>query len=242
MSISARLSIAWESSSKPEENTSTMVLSTPSERFVDVRPLLTPCGDFPFEWAFAGSARLLAPDGSQIEFSHDFFDSDYIRRWCECRKRELAGETVQYPLKSDIPKDIGHFETLQDGTRRETGTMYNPGSGTEEQYEERWVSLDPWKTTPQHKVQAGSTVAAESRLFDVKSGGEGRFVRVGNWAQGVFWNKDNLDTPISVVRVFFDGRWNPVLQHGDCSMFPVGENPAVGAIVSKGTVTWEVLE
>ncbi|KAG7899197.1 hypothetical protein KL907_005088 [Ogataea polymorpha] len=242
MSISARLSIAWESSSKPEENTSTMVLSTPSERFVDVRPLLTPCGDFPFEWAFAGSARLLAPDGSQIEFSHDFFDSDYIRRWCECRKRELAGQTVQYPLKSDIPKDIGHFETLQDGTRRETGTMYNPGSGTEEQYEERWVTLDPWKTTPQHKVQAGSTVAAESRLFDVKSGGEGRFVRVGNWAQGVFWNKDNLDTPISVVRVFFDGRWNPVLQHGDCSMFPVGENPAVGATVSKDTVTWEVLE
>ncbi|KAH3659976.1 hypothetical protein OGAPHI_007181 [Ogataea philodendri] len=245
MSISTRLSIAWDSAPEPAEATDTLILNSPKDKFVDVRPLIKSDLAFPFEWAFAGEAKLLAADGSKLEFSHDFFDSVFIHEWTEAKKRELAGQAAKYPLKEDISKDVGYFEKLPDGTRRETGAMLNSATGKVENYVEMWMSVDPLKSSPDKKVQVSSSSIepVPCRVFEVKSGGEGRFMRVGNWAQGVFWDKNNLEQPISVVRLFYNGSWSPVLEHGSVDMFPAADaSVQVGETVERGTVVWHAVE
>ncbi|GMG20292.1 unnamed protein product [Ambrosiozyma monospora] len=116
MSASTRLSIHWPQSeglSPPSEKTSTLVLTSPEGRFVDVRPLLHHPGlkssssetlitDYPFEWAFAGheidhGQVEVEIDGeltkvAKIEFDHKFFDDVFIHRLTEYYHIQGKGE------------------------------------------------------------------------------------------------------------------------------------------------------
>ena len=95
MSVSTRLSIYWPESQveKRPEETDTIVLTTPSGKYVDIRSyksqvLLSDKSlkKFPFEWAFAGNELPVKNHPSQVEFSHDFFDSSFILKYCRTKR------------------------------------------------------------------------------------------------------------------------------------------------------------
>ncbi|GMF99202.1 unnamed protein product [[Candida] boidinii] len=152
-SISTRESIQWLPDEAGERSI-TVVLSSPGSRFVDLRPVIpsivTPEeSEFPFEWAFAGYERVLKGDYSIMEFTHDFFDSSYIYKYQLFNKNLLS----EKPLLEDISADIGYFETIGIGRRRETGKMANSANGDKiTDYVEIWQSLNPIKFTPTEKA------------------------------------------------------------------------------------------
>ncbi|VEU21082.1 DEKNAAC102002 [Brettanomyces naardenensis] len=226
MSLSTRLSIRWPES-EPEqsgEKTDTLVLTTPGGKYVDVRSYKAsvlsenPGLDvFPFEWVFAGEEQVLSRSPLRIDFTHNFFDSAYILQL----QKYLKKESDLKPDRQDIPVDCGQFVTLDSGVREETGEMINNCTGAVEPYIEHWLSLDPLKSTPVDLIQFddSTTMKVRTVLFDIVKDldiFEGRFVRVGNWAEGMIWDKANLDRPISVIRRFFDGsNWTNTVEFGD---------------------------
>ncbi|GME80305.1 unnamed protein product [Ambrosiozyma monospora] len=150
MSASTRLSIHWPQSegvSPPSEKTSTLVLTSPEGRFVDIRPLLhheaglnstsiKTITEYPFEWAFAGheidhGKVDVEIDGkltkvAKIEFDHKFFDDVFIHGLTEYYHGQQGG--VKKPLKSEIATDVGFFQVISDPDSSEAITGDNNSS------------------------------------------------------------------------------------------------------------------
>lgn len=133
--ISIRKWIRWESHS-PTPPTSTIVLTSPQRRFVDIRVLLPlptpPDSELPLEqleWAIAGtstSSPVLNPKTKEVEYSHCVWS-----HWIDSRVNNRdagADEGDNYPVE-------GHPELTL-----ERGRMVNPASGRVEGYEEMWVA------------------------------------------------------------------------------------------------------
>jgi len=123
MSISFRDSIRWLPDDAAEP-TSTMVLTSPARRFVDVR---IHSSTRAVDWAFAGTSSAAArttEDGRQV--SHLTF-----RHWVDSRTE--APEEV---------RDEGDMMVQPDGRVLETGRMVNPVTGEETDYEEVWRDAD----------------------------------------------------------------------------------------------------
>ena len=120
MGISIRRSIAWLPAPHSEP-TSTVVLTSPARRFVDVRVTLA---DQSLEWGFAGTSSYAAID--------DVHEKGQWRHWVD-NQHELGAEVV----------DEGVCSKQADGSMLEVGAMVNPATGAVGDYEEVWDDVKP---------------------------------------------------------------------------------------------------
>ena len=95
--------------------------------------------------------------------------------------------------------------------------MKNESTGNFESYIEHWITLDPLKSTPTNMlplqvVQDGSLNYALFDILENKQNFEGRFIRLGVWAEGLLWDKKNLEFPISIVRLHLNNKnWDIII-------------------------------
>lgn len=197
MSLSIRHSIYWPESEPCEsEPTSTVVTTTPSGKYIDIRKLKksSTSGDDEFDWYFAGYE--IERSGDVIEFNHEFLDSQYI---------DYYYSHGQSASGFQIGLDIGTFSTSNDakerdaGIRIETGRMKNPKTDKIENYVEKWISCDPNCTELKYAEDENCEVS-ECVVLDTVKGGIvendgnkdvviGRFIQLGKWIQGILWDK-----------------------------------------------------
>ncbi|UNI15939.1 hypothetical protein JDV02_002423 [Purpureocillium takamizusanense] len=195
-SISIRKSIRWLPG-EAQEPTSTVVLTSPSRRFVDLRiivkkpaagaaaaadsdaesdaPGLLPLSRL--DWAIAGTSSSSTTEredgrGGQVT-THGKW-----RHWIDSTTREADGVV-----------DEGDMITQPDGTTLETGSMVNPATGLVTAYEEVWEDEEP--VVPSFSRAGSSTSAISPPLLCVVlemdqqgQGGQGMVVRLGRWCQG----------------------------------------------------------
>ncbi|ROW14147.1 hypothetical protein VPNG_04342 [Cytospora leucostoma] len=236
-SISIREHIRW-GSDPSSEPTSTLVLTSPGRRFVDVRVLRrvsspstssrqAPTGSqhpshenfgiLPgdqLDWAFAGtssSGTVTRPDGNQG--SHSVF-----LHWVDNRSREP--ENV---------RDEGDMFPQRNGVTLETGRMVNPATGVETDYEELWRDEEPESTS------VGGVACVVFQIQDDSSGKRGQFVRLGRYAQGVLRSGDTF----TAERWTWDQgqfKWRRLAKVGD------GEAPSLGHLLVEHDSPYKVGE
>ncbi|CAK7892123.1 protein Hri1p [[Candida] anglica] len=240
MTFSKRILIQWlpEPASEP---TSTYVLHTPGDHFVDIRILET---HYPypksedkfnevFDWVSSGKEQ--AFEGTnQIQFNLEI-DSMEIGEAIETGK----------PLEECRHKpDSGFFHAIPDSEdRKETGCMTNPATGVPQDYIEIWRSLDAEEHSPSKEVRESTSGTKPSRIntltIDSESY-EGKLVLVGNWAQGMLHEKKTHN--IHVVRAWFDGqKWEKLIDYGH-DLFPLDFKGKKDDIISKESLTWVCIE
>ena len=117
--MSRRLSIRWMPD-PPSEPTSTLVLTSPAEYYVDVRFLIEgengPLSSKPIvQWAFAGTC------------THEIVDGLTVGAWIH----EIDSQVEK------VYQDSGHFTDMANGDSLETGRMKDE-YGVERDYEEVW--------------------------------------------------------------------------------------------------------
>lgn len=120
MGISIRRSIAWLPAPHGEP-TSTIVLTSPARRFVDIRVTLA---DQSLEWGFAGTSSYSVID--------DVYEKGQWRHWVD----------NQHPLGAEVV-DEGVCSQQEDGSMLEVGAMVNPDTGAIGDYEEVWDDVKP---------------------------------------------------------------------------------------------------
>lgn len=132
------------------------------------RPLLT-CTDadaLPLErldWAIAGvSSSSSRNDGSGGQIAHSIF-----YHWVDSRTADPESAT-----------DEGDMFPQDDGTTLETGSMVNPATGRETQYEELWHDVDPTSLG-----SAAGLLCAVLKLED-GTGSRGMAILLGKYCQG----------------------------------------------------------
>jgi hypothetical protein len=197
---------------KAIEPTSTLVLTSRNQHFVDLRilkPLEPSEPDLPneggpftrLEWAFSGIARVTNDRQGCLhsEWSHEI-DS-----------------------RSDDPDtDEGDLYPQNDGSTLEIGRMINPVTGKMTDYEEVWEDLEVEVTGDDtHRL---SIVVG---IVDDVRGTRGRIVRVGRWCQGI----------TKVGAVTHVERWHWVPRKPDTSTTSKGEQSTGGSCLNDGD--WE---
>ncbi|TEA20602.1 hypothetical protein C8034_v008559 [Colletotrichum sidae] len=170
-SISFREHIAWHPDA-PSEPTSTIVLTSPGRRFVDLRIFKSgPNGEQDLhdtdrlEWGIAGtSSSSMIPDGKGGEIRHSRWE-----HWIDSRTAEpenAADEGDMFPQEGEL--------TL------EKGRMVNPATGKECDYEELWRDVDP------QPVADGKDVEYVVLQFeDESSRARGEVIWLGRFCQGI---------------------------------------------------------
>ncbi|CDK28320.1 unnamed protein product [Kuraishia capsulata CBS 1993] len=238
--MSVRISIQWPPAEANEETT-TMVLTTPGAHYVDLRPLKNSLSVFPYQWNWAMAGEEVVIAENEIEFSHEFFNSMSIIKMQENKLKDID-EKVEMG-----GRDIGKFQSLESGDRREDGVMVNPDTGLEQPYIEIWRSLNPNTSTPASQVALEGTTSTVSICLDVTTDRfVGRYIRIGSWGQGVLWDKEDSTNwaPISTVRSFYNGSiWESVLATGNnATDFPVDFDGSEGDVLKVGDVEWRCVE
>ncbi|KAJ9150318.1 hypothetical protein NKR23_g3728 [Pleurostoma richardsiae] len=177
-SISTRSHIRWlpDPASEP---TSTLVLTSPGRRFVDVRVLKPALRDDEpknlspdqLDWAFGGTSESSQrDDGHGGKVAHSTF-----QHWVDSRAH--AAEQI---------RDEGDMFPQPDGTTLETGKMVNPATGVETDYEEVWKDEEPiW-------IDGASVPCTVLQLQDDDRGVRGMVVRLGQYCQGVMREGDDF--------------------------------------------------
>ncbi|KID80361.1 sodium/nucleoside cotransporter, partial [Metarhizium brunneum ARSEF 3297] len=168
MSISTRRCIRWLPG-EASEPTSTIVLTSPQRRFVDLRILKDGPGGLPcaqdtlplsrLDWAIAGtsSSSSRTIDGKQV--SHSRWD-----HWIDSRTSQ-----------PETASDQGDMYPQPDGSTLEKGRMVNPDTGRETAYEEIWDDEEPAPT-------ASEQVCAVLKYEEGPT--RGLVVRLGRYSQG----------------------------------------------------------
>ncbi|KAI1182861.1 hypothetical protein F5B17DRAFT_443904 [Nemania serpens] len=203
MSISIRDSIRW-SSDAPSEPTSTVVLTSPGHRFVDIRILKDASTDVAaaasgsLDWAFAGPSSSEIRDGGQ---RHSTW-----RHVVDSRTR--APETVV---------DDGDIFPQEDGRTLETGRMVNPATGKLADYEEVWTDLEAEGVPEVHQNSAELTQQPRAlcvvlEMEDEEREGRGMVVCVGRHCQGVVRIGDRF---AAERWLWEDGGWRRKYRVGD---------------------------
>ncbi|KAH9900443.1 hypothetical protein F4778DRAFT_738967 [Xylariomycetidae sp. FL2044] len=238
-SISIRESIRWipEPASEP---TSTIVLTSPGRRFVDLRILPAAEDDetnterevgLPLsrlDWAIAGYSRSESRNGVTHSTWEHFVDSR------STRPEELTDEGDMFPQ--------GHGRTL------EKGRMVNPATGRETDYEEVWLDVDP---SPVPEIYEGNLVfslrepkprCVVLQLQCDERGERGMVVRLGEYCQGFVRRGDE----IALERWKATGGWT--LSHKMGSLWlpckeAIGDySLSTGDKVEHEGQTWNVVE
>ncbi|KAI0128601.1 hypothetical protein BJ170DRAFT_594436 [Xylariales sp. AK1849] len=238
-SISARKYIKW-ADAPPSEPTSTLVLTSPQRRFVDVRLLLLllpsplPVAEQSIptnlnqvvDWAFAGSLRLdPASEPPHAVFEH----------WVDSRHADaerVRDEGDMYPGE-------------REGEEVERGAMVNPATGAVEAYEECWVD---------GLAESRAAAARDAGGMDggwvlrwESEAGRGMMVRIGALVQGVL----RVGGEVGVGRWKGGegpGGWEGVAEVGAHDGFPVlGAQGVVDVkvgveVTAKDGRRWECIE
>lgn len=208
-SISVREHIRW-GTDPPSEPTSTLVLTSPGRRFVDIRVLRTALNGLQQEpnaplsphekldWAFAGTsstAQVTRADGSQL--THATF-----HHWVDSRTRQ-----------PDEVLDEGDMFPQPGGSTLETGHMTNPATGLGADYEELWRDEEP-------QPVPGLARCTVLQLHHDTDQTRGLFVQLGQHAQVVLRNGHVF----TAARWIWDGsesRWKTLFcvgAHGNHSL------------------------
>ncbi|CUM66965.1 uncharacterized protein PRCAT00004652001 [Priceomyces carsonii] len=247
MSLSRRICIEWPPE-VPEEETKTMVFTSPQNHFVDVRiyknryPYLSQDTnvflDDLFQWCMSGVEEPIYGT-NKIKFLHDV-DSQVISKSIK----------LHIPLHEAVGEpDIGDFSLkTESGDRIETGLMINPASSLKQDYVEIWRSLDPNQHTPTIEVKE----KCPPEEFDVtvlkvsSDRYEGKVIKLGNWTQGILHDKHNLKMPLHVIRSFFNSSTHqtvPLIQYGDMELFPADSDYVLNSSIHiNDTLTWKCIE
>lgn len=249
MVLSTRISIQWLPD-EPSELTSTLVSTSASDHFVDVRILKDKYphvqqGPEPenfedvFDWVITGEEQEI-PGTSKIQFNH-----------------AINLQEIMNSLKTGIPllecksaPDIGDFSAIDNSEdRKETGSMVNPETGKMTPYVEIWRSLNPEKSTPSSEIREGKDENGQKYelkgslinwTYDLNEGTRyGRIIRLANWVQGIVHDKSEKTHPISVMRAYFDqscGKFIYVIKYG---LYEFPDIQDTHCIEAKG---WKKLE
>ncbi|KAK5213664.1 hypothetical protein LTR41_001244 [Exophiala xenobiotica] len=161
-SVSVRKGIAWQNAQgfdSPYEDTSTLVLTSKTGTFVDIRFPLNlaksrPLTDDPAFWAFSGVASLRFYEGMPYT-AH-------------------AAWTHDIDSRNEAIIDEGDLFVLGNGDCVETGLMKNPGTQRMEMYKEYWTSPGVVEMRP---CVVARTSEGESR--------QGVVIRVEDYCQGI---------------------------------------------------------
>ncbi|KAK3294193.1 uncharacterized protein B0H64DRAFT_418175 [Chaetomium fimeti] len=254
--ISIREYIRWlpEEASEP---TSTIVLTTPNRRFVDLRILesgssvnvgkavLTDHVTLPLsrlDWAIAGtsSSSMIPSKGDQgQEIKHSQW-----AHWIDSRVVDCDGVVDEGDMFDD-PSDPSL--TL------ETGRMLNPATGVETDYEEVWRS-DPIQTVPAPDGSDGKVTCLALRMESVTGTDEGPekrvkrglVVRLGQYCQAFARDGDS----ITVERLRWDAGqqwWVTQFRIGDQELpteiaTHLAHETTLDDEVRVGGAVWKVVE
>ncbi|CCF45250.1 hypothetical protein CH063_03553 [Colletotrichum higginsianum] len=215
-SISFREHIRWipDEASEP---TSTIVLTSPQRRFVDLRILKSaPTADAAqtthaagrLEWGIAGtSSSTLRDDGAGGQVRHSRWE-----HWIDSRTTDPENAA-----------DEGDMYEQADGLTLEKGRMVNPATGEETDYEELWRDVEP------------AAVA----------GARGSVVWLGRFCQGI--SRVGEDVTAERWEWRDDGGWRRTMRIGErglpCeALLKTGALLTVGAHVVHEDLVWDVLE
>ncbi|KAJ0158492.1 hypothetical protein CTA2_11462, partial [Colletotrichum tanaceti] len=181
-SISFREHIRWipDEASEP---TSTIVLTSPQRRFVDLRILKSaPTADAAqgathaakrLEWGIAGTSSSTtlrdgdgAGDGAGGQVRHSRWE-----HWIDSRTTD-----------PESAADEGDMYEQADGLTLEKGRMVNPATGEETDYEELWRDVEPVAVVGSGGEAVECIVL---RFEDEQAGARGSVVWLGRFCQGI---------------------------------------------------------
>ncbi|KAK1519698.1 uncharacterized protein CCOS01_11349 [Colletotrichum costaricense] len=242
-SISFREHIRWipDEASEP---TSTIVLTSPQRRFVDLRILKqTPTVDGVqdthgierLEWGIAGTSSSSArTDDQGAEVRHSRWE-----HWIDSRTTEPENAA-----------DEGDMYEQPDGLTLEKGRMVNPATGAETDYEELWRDVEPVTVPPVGAAAEGGEAPKGVECVVLKhedetSGARGMVVWLGRFCQGI----SRVGEEVAAERwEWKEGEgWRRTVRIGDRAL-PCEVLLMTGAALSVGThvvheeVVWDVLE
>ncbi|KAK1511617.1 hypothetical protein CABS01_07575 [Colletotrichum abscissum] len=242
-SISFREHIRWipDEASEP---TSTIVLTSPQRRFVDLRILKqTPTVDGVqdthgierLEWGIAGtSSSSTRTDDQGAEVRHSRWE-----HWIDSRTTEPENAA-----------DEGDMYERPDGLTLEKGRMVNPATGAETDYEELWRDVEPVTVPPVGAVAEGGEAPKGVECVVLKhedetGGARGMVVWLGRFCQGI----SRVGEEVAAERwEWKEGEgWRRTVRIGDRAL-PCEVLLMTGAALSVGThvvheeVVWDVLE
>jgi hypothetical protein len=196
MSISVRESIRWlpDAASEP---TSTVVLTSPERRFVDIRILKhwDNQSSTSLDWAFAGISSTEIREG----VSHSTWRHVVDSRTC-------------------TPEDVvdeGDIFPQDEGRTLETGRMLNPATGKLTEYEEIWSDLDVQEDIEDQTAQQKRVRCLALELRDDVRQQRGMVVCLGGYYQGVIRIGDEF---ASERWRWEDGKWQRKFSVGDISI------------------------
>ncbi|KJR81915.1 uncharacterized protein SPSK_03571 [Sporothrix schenckii 1099-18] len=250
-SISLRQSIAWLPA-RPSEPTSTVVLTSPQRRFVDVRILLPPGSrpsmvDGSFSPSAAGTATGTAAATSSLELdwalagtssstpvagTNGTVSDGVWRHWVDSRYDD-----------ADAQVDAGRNAEQADGSVLETGSMENPATGVVAAYEEVWRDIDPVSPLPERPPRC-----VVLQMHDPETNDRGVVELLGQFCQGIArtahdgvtverwqWRPTQEGGAAPQVITGLGGSqeptWQLLFRHGS------GLLPCVAAIAGAGTLT-----
>lgn len=257
--ISERQGIRWLPHDKePTENTSTLVLTSAQNRFVDLRINKFPdhgtgssvheperssdCDEAcpgawsldRIDWAIAGtSVSQTRHDGSGTPVRHAVF-----HHWIDSRTS-----------KAESVKDEGDMYPQPDGSTLETGRMVNPDTGLETDYEEVWRAVQVESSTngPQCVVlELYDDDDDDEDEEDDSTGTRGMAIRLGQYCQAMMRAGDDVTVERWVRRA--EGTWDQLFRTGH-GHFPnkllhesKGARMRVGDQTDVEGTTWTVVE
>ncbi|KAL2111087.1 hypothetical protein VUR80DRAFT_288 [Thermomyces stellatus] len=224
--ISVRRHIRWIPA-PASEPTSTIVLTSPGRRFVDIRIRVAPGPEMgQLDWAFAGTSS--SEPGPEPRVRRAVW-----KHWVDSSTPHA--ETV---------RDEAEVREAEDdaGTELETGRMVNPATGVEADYEEAWVSAEVLVTGSQSE---GRPVTAVVQTCDDERQVRGMVVRVGQFCQGIL----RVGEAVTVERWEWrlESGWTLSKKFGEEEL-PVeallrdAERLVVGGIIENGGRVWRILE
>ena len=225
-----------------EEPTSTIVLTSQTSHFVDIRlfkdvvnlhetnsseGVLKPV----LEWAFAGISHNKSgyDESKKIEYNHSIWN-----HWIDSR--------------TDEPSiDEGDLWPQPNGDVLERGIQLHPVTGVKCEYEELWGDL-PIKVVEEEEEKRMSLVL---KVNDENRNARGLVVRVGQFCQGIL----KMGNKLTVERWEWvdlaaesepQGCWRCKVRIGDGSL-PCDQTRKIGglcngAIVQSGGLEWRVIE
>ncbi|EME41250.1 hypothetical protein DOTSEDRAFT_81620 [Dothistroma septosporum NZE10] len=230
-SISKREYIRWLPD-KPSEPTSTIVVTSPENRFVDVRILKAVADVAPgvqtfdsLDWAFAGiSSSTINPPNVDNEgpLMHSIWthlvDSKYSN------VKHVSDEGDMYPLS--------------DNRTLEKGSMANPTTGKVTEYEELWSDEEIESQRDDGKIESVALTLESDRA-------QGMVIRVGQYCQGVLRVGEHH---FVVERWAWEKRngWRRDVRMGDlfvpCGVAIESRDLVIGGKVTFGDYEWAVVE
>lgn len=242
MTLSTRVSIQWPPE-LADEATKTLVLTTPENHFVDIRTFkeyyCPKSGnglpfDKVFEWCLSGIEEEIKGT-SKIQFNQEI-NSIAIAK--SLKNNE--------PLKFGLP-DIGDFSSIEGSDdRKEIGSMENPNTGKVQDYIEIWRSLDPIENSPETEViEKGSKFEVFTLVIDNEKH-TGKLIRLGNWVQGLLYDKTKTSLDEQVLHVvqsyLKDGERTDLVSYGSTQLFPVDFSGSVGDSATALGLLWRCIE